>query len=87
MGNSDEQDLNEYGLYDPEDEVWLGCNKGPFIYTDYDSARIAAQISGKRLGTTILPLLYDKSPKKLKDYVTPDLSGEEALKLLEEGEL
>lgn len=88
MGKEQVKELaDEYGLFDPMGNVWLGCKKGPVRYKDLDLARVAATMATKMLGVLIQATPYDPTPKKLRDIVNPKLSAIQALKLLEEGEL
>lgn len=79
----------KYGLHDGVLDLWLGDAAGPYIYTDKDLARLAAMIATKRLGNgariTALPIV--EGPHRLRDEVTPKMSGAEALRRLEKGEV
>jgi len=39
-----------WGIFDTEDEVWIGDEHGPRLFTDKDIARVAAQMTDVRLG-------------------------------------
>lgn len=34
----------EYGIYDTQDDCWIGSDEGPKTYSDLTTARISAQV-------------------------------------------
>lgn len=78
-----------WGLYDTTDNVWLGDEKGPKLYNQL-LAKIAARVTEKQLGYEpgrVIGRVYDNSGNKLRDTVDTIMSGEEAVRRLEAGEL
>jgi hypothetical protein len=77
-----------YGLWDTEEEVWLGDLKGPNIYQNEEMARAAATVLGKMLEYPFgrlraYPFIDDEMvPSGVVEAVH---SGEEAIDLLEGG--
>lgn len=39
-----------YGLFDTVDKCWMGNEKGPVRYDDWDLARMAALVASEQLG-------------------------------------
>jgi len=88
-----------YGIYDTQDDVWLGDKNGPQVYTRADSekakglphetlAKIAAQITGVQLGYAIGRLQareYNAGDLRLRDEVPTKMSAVNALIRLENG--
>jgi hypothetical protein len=38
-----------YGLYDTQDDCWMGNDQGPLLYEDEDVAKVGAQVLDVRL--------------------------------------
>jgi hypothetical protein len=78
----------QYGLYDIKDNVWLGDDAGPKIFTNFMFARIAAEIVDVQLGQNIGRTKvreYDPAPKRLRDEKPLKMNAKEALTCLENG--
>jgi hypothetical protein len=89
-----------YGIYDTQDDCWLGDDNGPRLYDRVISeklngmpqqlaARIAAQMTAVQLGypqTRLIARVYDGSGTKLRDSVDTKMTAVEALRKLENGE-
>jgi len=73
------------GLFDTEDNCWLGNEEGPLAYSDPELARAAATIANARLQTMarIRAMPMAQSPFWKKDEITPDLSAEHAITILD----
>ena len=77
-----------WGLLDTQDNVWMGTDIGPNIYTDYSLARIAAEIIDVKLGQELgrtRATEYRGGANHLRDEVKAKMSSEKALQLLESG--
>jgi len=88
-----------YGIYDTQDNCWIGNETGPRVFTREDSAKlngmpqvlaakIAAQIWGVQLGYVAGRLrerVFDEKDLQMKDEVPTKMDGLEALKKLESG--
>ncbi len=80
-----------YGIYDTQDDSWLGDDKGPKLFTEAEHgadahllARAAAQVAetqltGSDLGGRIVAKEYDRQATLLKDSVGTRMSAAEAL--------
>ena len=93
------QSAVEYGIYDTQDNCWLGDETGPRLFTIEDSkkangmphqlmARIAAQMTEVQLGYAmgrLRALEFNKSDLVLKDEVPTKMTALEALVKLENG--
>jgi hypothetical protein len=91
--------VESYGIYDTRDDVWLGDNNGPRVFTREDSkkakglphetlAKIAAQIAGVQLGYSIGRLqarVFNQGDLRLRDEVPTKMGPIEALIRLENG--
>lgn len=77
---------NTYGIYDVRDNLWLGDDKGPLMWSDYRLAKAYAIVASKRIGRLIEARIYDPSPKIKRDTITPGMSCLEALKKIIEEE-
>lgn len=89
-----------YGMYDTQDDCWLGDDAGPKVFTIEDSARanglphrvmaqIAAQMVEVQLGYTpgrVQVREFDVENLRLKDQVQTNMTPLEALIKLESGE-
>jgi len=89
-----------YGLYDTQDNCWLGDDDGPKLYTHelveklngmplHLAVRIAAKMLETQLGYTpgrLQPREFDDENLVLRDKVDVLMSAEEALTKLETGE-
>jgi len=49
MGLTIEPKPKQYGLYDTQDNCWIGNDDGPLSYTDQKLAQISAQVCGVQL--------------------------------------
>lgn len=77
-----------WGLLDTQDNVWMGDDAGPKIYTEYLLARVAAQMMDEQLGqkpgrTRALP--YKGGATRLRDKVKTRMGALQALRNLEGG--
>jgi hypothetical protein len=86
-----------YGLYDTQDDCWLGDDTGPKLYTHelvaklnglplHTAARIAAQMIEVQLGYApgrLQPREFNEENLVLKDEVPTLMTAEEALTRLE----
>lgn len=77
-----------YGLYDTQDDCWLGDNKGPLLYEEEDLAKVGAQVLDVRLkqapGRTRAKPFAEESLVK-KDEKETFVEAEEAIAKLERG--
>lgn len=78
-----------YGILNTKENIWYGDNDGPRLFDDLFLARLSAEVTdvqlGNPLGTTrAVPFT---SAKRLIDEVPVRMSGDEALRKLEEGYL
>lgn len=76
------------GLWDSQDNCWLGNEDGPLAYEDLELARLSQEVVRVRLRWAmgrikVQPL--DPMATKRKDELEYKLSTEEALRRLEEG--
>jgi hypothetical protein len=80
-----------WGMFDTVDRVWMGTQTGPATFVEEDIARIAAQMVDVRLrqkqGRTKARELPEELRRLLRyrDEKPALMSGEEALRGLEEG--
>lgn len=77
-----------YGIYDTKDNIWLGNEKGPSVFTDYTLARVAAQIAECQVYGTDLGCRYQVAEIKDGKFIYVDevktrMSSLEALKRIE----
>lgn len=72
----------KWGLLDTADNLWLGNQKGPLLYTDETIARAAASIAGERLGQAfrVRAQRFESMTATFKDEITPEHSLDEALR-------
>jgi hypothetical protein len=89
-----------YGVYDTQENCWLGDETGPRLFTRELSkeangvpqellARIAAQLAGVQCGYAVGRLqarVFNEDDLVLKDSVPTKMSAVEALTKLENGE-
>ena len=77
-----------YGLYDTQDHCWMGGDEGPWEFTDYALARIAAQVMDGSLaqepGRTEARE-YERGPKRLRERVDTVKTPLQALRDIEGG--
>lgn len=81
--------MEELGLFDSQDNCWLGDSNGVFKYTDKFIAKAVREIVTVQLGwdwSRVQVLPYPKDAKDKKDEVDTLMSPEEALRRIEEGE-
>jgi len=95
-----EQSDVSYGIYDTQDNCWIGDETGPRLFTREDSAKlkgmpqqlaakIAAQIWGIQLDYAsgrLQAVRFNETDLRMKDEVSTKMSGLEALKKLESGD-
>jgi hypothetical protein len=78
----------KFGLYDTEDNLWVGNDKGPLLYDDEALARVAGMVADRclhqRLGRT-RALPFQGGELKLHDHKPLLATATEALTQLEEG--
>jgi hypothetical protein len=75
----------QYGLYDTEDDVWMGDDNGPKTFTDFMHARVASEVVDVRRPGRTKAREYDPAPKRLRDEVPTKMTTEEALRRMENG--
>lgn len=78
-----------YGLYDTQDDCWLGDDQGPLLYEEEDVAKVSAQVLDVRLKqapgrTRAKPFAAEESLVK-KDEKETFMEAEEAIARLEKG--
>jgi hypothetical protein len=77
-----------WGIFDTEDGVWLGDQKGPASFAEKNIAQVAAQMADVRLrqqpGRCWAKLLPAR-PMRYRDEKPAFMTGEEALCGIEEG--
>lgn len=77
-----------YGLYDTQDDCWLGDDQGPLFYEEEDVAKVGAQVLDVRLkqapGRTRAKPFAEESLVK-KDEKETFVGAEEAIAQLEKG--
>ena len=85
--------MTRWGLYDTEDNCWMGDNEtytGPKLFEEYGLARIAAQVMDVQLrqqpGRTKATEFIEQ-PLRLRDKVNTKMDSLEALKGIESGKL
>ncbi len=73
-----------YGVYDCEDNSWVGNDKGPILYSHL-LARAAATLVNERMRThsRFRAKVYPGGPVRQKDEVAFKLTVEQAFKNLE----
>ena len=79
-----------YGIYDTVDSCWIGNSAGPLLYEDLALAKVAARITDVRLGQVpgrTRASFYGEQSVVHKDSVDAEMSAEEALGKLEDGEV
>ena len=90
-----------YGIYDTQDECWIGDDAGPRVFTRADSiemngmpqetiAKLAAQMAGVQLGYVpgrLQPREFHEKELHLRDEIPTKMSAIEALTKLESGKL
>ena len=100
FGHLEEAQDVKYGIYDTQDNCWLGDENGPRLYTLEDSkklkgmpqqlaARIAAQMTAVQLGypqTRLVAREFKQEELVLRDSVDTKMTAVEALRKLENGE-
>lgn len=90
-----------YGIYDTQDNCWIGDDKGPILYTrDFAMtagkgmpqellARMSAQITCVQMGwapTRLRALEFTPQELHLKDEIPVKMSGVEAIRRAENGQ-
>ena len=79
-----------WGLYDTKDNVWMGDDEGPRLFSDSLVAQVAAQILDTRLrqepGRT-RPKEFEPRELRLKDEITPKMTHAQAFKRHMAGDL
>lgn len=79
----------KYGIYDTVDHCWIGDNDGPNLCENYTLQRLAAEVTEHQLyGTRVGRLKatpFGDHPLKFKDSVNTKMSGEQAIKEIEDG--
>lgn len=81
-------DLAGYGVYDTEDNCWMGDQTGPLAYEEEEMAKIAARILASRMrwpASRLKAMPMDPEANVKRDDVVPQISAEEAMRRLEEG--
>jgi len=80
----------KYGLWDSQDNLWMGDSAGPKTYDELDIAVIAARVCDARLawraGRTIARE-YVEAPRRLRDSLDAKMTALAALAGIESGEL
>ena len=80
----------KYGIYDTQDNCWMGDDNGPLLYEDELFTRLAAQAMDKVLGWDLgrcRMKVYDGTGDKHKDNVERVMSTLDAIKEMEDGGL
>ena len=90
--------MDTWGIWDTQDNLWLGDDKGPNLYqnrtinnlsiTGEKLARLAAQIASDMIGTDPLrvqPKIYNEEAVRKEDEIIARMSGTAAIKHIEEG--
>ena len=82
--------MKKWGLYDTQDKLWMGGEGGPSQLDDFMLARAAAQVVYMALGwepTRVVPRELPVTTFTQRDTVDAEMTAEEAIRKLEEGEL
>ena len=77
-----------WGIFDTEDEVWIGDERGPRLFTEEDIARVAAQMTDVMLGQKpgrCRAREFGGQPVRLRDEKKTRMGPGEALDGLESG--
>ena len=100
FGHLEEAQDVKYGIYDTQDNCWLGDENGPKLFDrehelvkrglpQRTAAQIAAQMTAVQLGypqTRLVALEFKTQELVLKDSVDTKMTAVEALRKLENGE-
>lgn len=81
--------VGSWGLLDTAENVWMGNNDGPRIFTDYMLARLAAQMVDVQLGQEpgrTRASEFAAANLRLRGTVPVKMSAKEALRGMESGE-
>jgi hypothetical protein len=75
-----------WGLWCDKDRCWLGSKDGPFIYTQFNVALVAAEITGLQLGELVTARAYaPEVPLIRQSAVQCPFNGEQAIIALTQG--
>lgn len=77
-----------HGIYDTEDNVWMGDDKGPKTFTDKAMADVSCIVTRAQMDYPpgrLIVKLYPGGPARLRDKVKTKRGTLEALKRVEEG--
>ncbi len=77
-----------WGIYDTQDDSWLGDEQGPKLFEDEVLAKVSAQVTSAQLGgnpTRCRAREYDGSGTRYKGEHKTLRSAHEALKGIERG--
>jgi hypothetical protein len=80
----------KYGVFDTQDNCWLGDDRGPKLFDVLIVARVSAQVTATQLGwssTRLEGRAYDDSGNVLKDEVQTKMTPAQALRKIERGAL
>jgi hypothetical protein len=81
--------MDQWGIWDPVEQIWLGDEKGPRLFDSKMFARVAAELSDVVLGYPRRRCREKPFPigeaLRLKDQVDKKMSDLEALQGMEDG--
>lgn len=79
----------QWGVYDIQDNCWIGNDAGPKVFDDFTVARIAAEVCADQLGYELHGRLeareYVSGNVRLRDEIPTKRSPLKALQRIEDG--
>lgn len=78
----------KWGVLDTKDNLWIGDEKGPDLFSTEVLAKISAQVMGVMAGYEpgrLRERAYPEGPVRLKDSVDTKMDARTALRRIEEG--